>query len=102
MAAADTALRPDPVSNARAAAPASRADRELAGLDALEISGEAPPSPVRRLWSATWPKVGAVAIGLFIWQAVVWSGWRPEYALPPPGRVLGRLWDDLFTTELWK
>ena len=39
-------------------------DRELAGLDALELGGrERKPLPAR-IWSATWPKL--IAIGLFL------------------------------------
>jgi NitT/TauT family transport system permease protein len=47
----------------------------------------------RRIWFATWPKVAAIAIGLFLWQLVVWSGWKPEYVLPGPGKVFGELGD---------
>jgi sulfonate transport system permease protein len=47
----------------------------------------------RRIWFATWPKVAAVAIGLFLWQLVVWSGWKPEYVLPPPRKVFAELGD---------
>lgn len=45
----------------------------------------------RRVWLALWPKVAAVAIGLAIWQLIVWSGWRPEYVLPAPATVFERL-----------
>ena len=56
----------------------------------LDDSAAAPAAPPARLadrgsqpmWLAVWPKVAAVAIGLAIWQLVVWSGWRPEYVLP--------------------
>ena len=68
-------------------------DRELAGLDALELGGALRVSRARRLWSATWPKLGAVAIALGIWQLVVWSGWKPEYVLPGPRRVWQELVD---------
>ena len=46
---------------------------------------------VRRMWLALWPKVVAIAIGLAIWQLIVWSGWRPEYVLPAPATVFQRL-----------
>jgi NitT/TauT family transport system permease protein len=77
-------------------------DEELAGLDALE-AGFAPsvPLPVV-IWRALWPKLAAIALVLVGWQAVVWSGWRPDYALPPPGpvfRELGRLTGE---GEFWK
>jgi NitT/TauT family transport system permease protein len=45
----------------------------------------------RAVWLAVWPKVAAIAIGLAIWQLVVWSGWRPVYVLPPPATVFRRL-----------
>jgi NitT/TauT family transport system permease protein len=47
----------------------------------------------RRVWFATWPKVAAMAIGLFLWQLVVWSGWKPDYVLPGPGKVFAELGD---------
>lgn len=45
----------------------------------------------RRVSLALWPKAAAVAIGLAIWQLIVWSGWRPEYVLPAPATVFDRL-----------
>jgi NitT/TauT family transport system permease protein len=45
----------------------------------------------RRVWTATWPKVAAVALALFVWQLVVWSGWKPEYILPGPAAAFDRL-----------
>lgn len=48
-----------------------------------------------RLWSGLWPKLGAVVLTLVIWQLIVWSGWRPESALPGPWSVLTRLAGDL-------
>jgi NitT/TauT family transport system permease protein len=65
---------------------------ELAGLDALEIPVPVARSRARRIWQATWPKLGALGLGLLIWQAVVWSGWKPEHRFPPPGAVLSELW----------
>jgi NitT/TauT family transport system permease protein len=47
----------------------------------------------RALFDAAWPKLAAVAIFVFAWQCVVWSGWKPEYALPGPRAVAGSLWD---------
>jgi sulfonate transport system permease protein len=70
---------------------------DLAGLDALELT-VAPQVPRwQRIWRATWPKLGALGLGLLIWQAVVWSGWKPEFLLPPPSKVfstLGEMWSD--------
>jgi NitT/TauT family transport system permease protein len=70
---------------------------ELAGLDALELTVDPGPSRAARIWSATWPKLGAIAIALFAWQCVVWSGWKPEYVLPSPWTVLDYLWSNLST-----
>ncbi len=81
---------------------ASRSRAEVAGLDALEAPLVRRESRVRRVWAGTWPKLLAVAMVLLAWQAVVWSGWRPEYVLPGPGEVLGRLWDEVRTVELWQ
>jgi NitT/TauT family transport system permease protein len=66
---------------------------ELAGLDALELRVGPGRGRAARLWSAAWPKLAATALGLFLWQVVFWSGWRPDYALPPPTKVLPDLWD---------
>jgi NitT/TauT family transport system permease protein len=71
----------------------SRLDEDLAGLDALELAARTETSRVARIWRATWPKLGAVALGFGIWQLVVWSGWRPTYLLPPPSAVLRELAD---------
>lgn len=74
------------------------------GLDALEIELPRRRSRWARLWSASWPKLAAVAISLVIWQLVVWSGWRPEYVLPPPREVFQTLFDDWDTLmeAAWK
>jgi len=79
---------------------ASRA--QVAGLDALETPLARRESRVHRIWAGTWPKIMAVGLVLLGWQAVVWSGWRPEYVLPGPGEVLARLWADLQTVTLWQ
>lgn len=71
----------------------SRLDEDLAGLDALEVAARSEASRLGRVWRATWPKLGAVAIGLVVWQLVVWSGWKPEYLFPGPGAVFSTLRD---------
>jgi NitT/TauT family transport system permease protein len=45
----------------------------------------------RRLWQSTWPKVAAIGLALFIWQVVVWTGWKQEHLLPAPTTVFSRL-----------
>ena len=56
-----------------------------------------PPKPVgpgSKLWAAVWPKLLAVAIAVGVWQAMVWSGWKPDYLLPGPEATFGRLWEE--------
>ncbi len=48
--------------------------QELAGLDRLELGQRLGPRPLRRLFSATWPKVAAITIALGLWQLVVLAG----------------------------
>jgi NitT/TauT family transport system permease protein len=76
--------------------------QELAGLDALETVTRRKRRLGRRIWSSTWPKLAAIAIGLIIWQLVVWSGWREEYVLPPPGKVFAELWEKLQDGDMQK
>jgi NitT/TauT family transport system permease protein len=68
-------------------------DQELAGLDALETAPRHHQRTLRKVLDVVWPKLAAIAIGLFLWQCVVWSGWKPEYVLPGPAAVLSTLWD---------
>ena len=79
-----------------------RLDEELAGLDHLELPTSSAPPIALRVWSASWPKLAAVALFLAIWQAVVWREWKSSYVLPPPADVGAVLWNDLFTAELWR
>lgn len=74
---------------------------QLAGLDALEIAPASELSVPQRLWAATWPKVGAVAIAVLVWQIVVWLRWRPEYVLSPPARVADALVTLLRSGDFW-
>jgi NitT/TauT family transport system permease protein len=71
-----------------------RLDQELSGLDQLELSLPKPPSRAHRIWSAVWPKLAAIVIGLGLWQIVVWSGWKPSYLFPSPATVIHHLWED--------
>jgi NitT/TauT family transport system permease protein len=59
-------------------------ERELAGIDALELSVPAAPNHAKAIWSELWPKLLAVAIFLGAWQVVVWTHWKPSYVLPGP------------------
>ncbi|MBO4206862.1 ABC transporter permease [Micromonospora echinofusca] len=74
----------------------------LSGLDALDLATqEKAPSRLGRLWSATWPKIAALALALGIWQIVVWTGWKEPWALPGPVTVLSDLGSYLLTSALW-
>ncbi|MEY2457206.1 MAG: sulfonate transport system permease protein [Acidimicrobiaceae bacterium] len=73
---------------------------ELAGLDALELAEQTRIGRARRIWTMLWPKVAAVSIALFLWQCVVWSGWKKEYVLPGPRRVFPVLRDLITSGKL--
>lgn len=68
---------------------------EVTGLDALEMPAAPAASRSVRLWRAAWPKLTALALALGLWQVVVWSGWKPEYALAGPAATFRELWDRL-------
>lgn len=74
--------------------------RELAGIDALDQATDPRASRARQVWNAAWPKVAAAALLLGLWQAVVWSGWRPPYVLPGPGAAIGKVWASLLDGTL--
>jgi NitT/TauT family transport system permease protein len=76
-------------------------EEEIEGLDALDVPLVEPPRPWRALWDAAWPKLAAAGILLLVWQLTVWSGWRPTYVLPGPGRVLAELGDLVVTAKFW-
>src|SRR5262245_1276083 len=72
-------------------------ESELSGLDALEMVLPPKPKWYARAWASLWPKLLAIALALGIWQLVVWSGWKPQYVLPPPKPVFQALFDNLST-----
>src|SRR6202049_5321596 len=67
---------------------------EIAGASAVESAPRPTRLPLRRVWASLWPKLAAAALMLAVWQAVVWSGWKPDYVLPGPGPVFQRLAQD--------
>jgi NitT/TauT family transport system permease protein len=77
------------------------ADDAMSGLDALALASGPGVSRTTVVWAAVWPKVAAVTIALLLWQAVVWSGWRPPYALPGPGAVFGELGRLVGEADFW-
>ena len=75
----------------------------ISGLDALEIASQQKvPGRAARIWAATWPKLTALVVTLAVWQVVVWTGWKPEYALPGPATVGEDLWSWATTSALWE
>jgi NitT/TauT family transport system permease protein len=70
-------------------------DREIAGLDALELPIAPHPSLARRVWSGAWPQVAAVLLVVAAWQAAVLLGLAKPWVLPGPAEVFGRLAEDL-------
>jgi NitT/TauT family transport system permease protein len=74
---------------------------QVAGLDALEAPTASRESTLRRAWSSAWPNVLAVLIVLALWQLVVMTRWRPEFVLPSPVDVLGRLWSEMQKPTIW-
>jgi NitT/TauT family transport system permease protein len=80
------------------------ADDTITSLDLLEVEARNPvrTTVARRLWSATWPKLVALASVILGWQLVVLSGWKPEYALPGPATVGSELLANLGSAQLWQ
>jgi NitT/TauT family transport system permease protein len=62
-----------------------------AGLDALETEVRARPSRWRRVWSAAWPVLLAVAVVLGAWELAVRLGLQERSVLPSPADVAGAL-----------
>jgi NitT/TauT family transport system permease protein len=75
-------------------------DRGFAGLNRLDTADEPRRTWFRRSWAATWPKLAATVLLLGLWQAVVWSGWRPPYVLPGPDVALTRVWQTVLDGTL--
>lgn len=80
---------------------ATKLDRQLAGMDALELTQAAKKSLHSRVWSAVWPISTAIVIALAIWELVVLSGWRERYVLPGPTDVLPVFWDTVTDGGFW-
>src|SRR5215510_1178054 len=83
---------------ATTADPSERALRdELRGLDRLELALPTRKSRARRVWSALWPKLAAVALALGIWELLYLSGWKNETIFPAPVTVFQTLFDNFST-----
>ena len=57
---------------------------------------------MRLIWGWIWPKALAIGIVILLWQALVLSGWRPEYVLPSPGQVMDALITLFGTEKFWQ
>jgi NitT/TauT family transport system permease protein len=77
-------------------------DQELAGLDTLSLHRTHRESRAIRLWRAAWPKLGAVAIAIGLWQLIDWWDLKPDYVLPGPRAVFTELGDLVQKGDLWK
>lgn len=52
------------------------------------------------MWRNSWPRIAAVVLAVGLWELVVWTGWKPDYVLPPPGPVFSQLVADLKDPQL--
>jgi NitT/TauT family transport system permease protein len=75
---------------------------DLAGLDALDVPVAPAPTPLRRIWTATWPQIAAIGFALAVWQVVVWIHWKPAFILPGPGPTFRRLAHDAASGSLFQ
>jgi NitT/TauT family transport system permease protein len=73
-------------------APLTDHEAEIAGLDALDIPIAPAKGRFSKVWDGLWPKLAALALFFLGWQAIVWSHWKPEYALAGPVESLKELW----------
>ena len=76
-------------------------EREIEGLDALDVPLVEPEPRGRALWNAAWPKLAAAGFVLVLWELTVLSGWRPSYVLPGPARVFAELSELVATAKFW-
>ncbi|MBA9003579.1 ABC transporter permease [Thermomonospora cellulosilytica] len=76
-------------------------DRQLAGLDALQLTAGTRRGLPARLWSAAWPMLAAVAIAVGAWELVVLSGWKEPWVLPGPRQVLPEFWRVVTDGSFW-
>ena len=72
----------------------------VASLPFPDRGGEA-AEIAARIWAKTWPLLGAAGLMAAAWQAVVWLGFWPDYLLPGPAVVFGRLAEDLRDPSLY-
>jgi NitT/TauT family transport system permease protein len=66
------------------------------------LAADQPRRVGRKLSSRTWPMLAAAALAIACWQLVVWSGFRPDYVLPPPLAVAQELIERAQSPDLWQ
>jgi NitT/TauT family transport system permease protein len=81
----------------------------ITGLDSLELAqhqaGSTSARVARRIWTASWPKLLAIAIVLVAWQLFYLVNFRGDTAdglVKGPGTTLGNLGDQLQHAQLWQ
>jgi NitT/TauT family transport system permease protein len=67
---------------------------ELSGLDNLELALPTAQNRLARTWAGLWPKLGAFALFLGLWQVGAWVKAK-DYILPGPGLVIPRFFEDI-------
>jgi NitT/TauT family transport system permease protein len=72
--------------------PKNDLSNELAGLDNLEQALPETKSRLAKVWMGLWPKLGAFALFLGIWQFGAWVKGK-EWVLPGPGAVIPHFFD---------
>jgi NitT/TauT family transport system permease protein len=83
-------------------------NQALQGLDNLEVApvsvGDSDSTAsrlVRRVWSASWPKLLAIVLVLAVWQLVHLTGWK-SLVVKGPGTVLPYLWQMAQHAQIWQ
>ncbi|MDR8414936.1 ABC transporter permease [Nonomuraea sp. 3-1Str] len=76
--------------------------RQIAGLDALELTPARRAGLLTRAWAGAWPVALAVALVLAAWELVVLAGWWPEYVFAGPLTTLRELGDRLGEAEFYQ
>lgn len=81
----------------------------ISGLDSLDLGQGGPATGSRRAaratWTATWPKLLAIAIVLVAWQVFYLADFRGDTAsglVKGPAATLSSLWDQLHHALLWQ
>lgn len=82
---------------------ASEAEAAVPGEPGAAAEEPGPRAATRGAWTrGPVPVLLAVAIFLFAWQVVVWTGWRPDYLLPGPVAVLTELAHRAGEPQFWQ